>query len=103
MPKAIEREKNKMRTILRIGLLHGHDSLILGAFGCGAFHTPPSHIARLFAEIFDEPEFKNKYKGLFFAVLEGRKQEHNPEGNVKPFVDIFGKVSLENIPLQINN
>ncbi len=98
MPKAIEREKNKMRTILRIGLLHGHDSLVLGAFGCGAFHTPPSHIARLFAEVFDEPEFRNKYKGLFFAVLEGRKQEHNPEGNVKPFVDLFSEMTLENIP-----
>ena len=98
MSKAIEREKNKMRTILRIGLLHGHDSLVLGAFGCGAFHTPPSHVARLFAEIFEEPEFKNKYKGLFFAVLEGRKQEHNPEGNVKPFVDVFGEMTIDNAP-----
>lgn len=97
-PKAIEREKNKIRTILRIGLLHGHDSLVLGAFGCGAFHTPPSHVAQLFAEIFNEPEFKNKYKGLFFAVLEGRKENHNPEGNVKPFADVFGRMDLDNIP-----
>lgn len=103
MPKAIEREKNKMRTILRIGLSHGHDSLVLGAFGCGAFHTPPSHVARLFAEVFEEPEFKNQYKGLFFAIVEGKIQEHNPEGNVKPFADIFGEMTLDNIPSPLEN
>lgn len=40
----IEGTKNKMRTILRIGLRHGHDSLVLGALGCGAYRNPPSHI-----------------------------------------------------------
>lgn len=58
----IEGTKNKMRTILRIGLRHGHDSLVLGAFGCGAYRNPPSHIATLFHEVFEEPEFKNKYR-----------------------------------------
>lgn len=29
--------KKKIRAILNIGLSHGHDSLVLSAFGCGAF------------------------------------------------------------------
>lgn len=88
----IEGAKNKMRTILRIGLYHGHDSLVLGALGCGAFCNPPSHIAKLFHEVFEEPEFKNKYRLISFAILDDHNahRSHNPEGNYKPFVDEFG-------------
>ena len=56
--------KNKMRTIFRIGLLHGHDALVLGAFGCGAFCNPPHHIAELFKEVLEEWEFRNKYRKM---------------------------------------
>ncbi|WOF98569.1 TIGR02452 family protein [Segatella copri] len=79
--------KNKMRTMLRIGLLNGHDSIVLGAFGCGAFHNPPKHIARLFHEVIDEKEFKDKYKLIAFAILE----DHNSPrgGNLQPFIEEF--------------
>lgn len=87
----IEGTKNKMRTILRIGLRHGHDSLVLGALGCGAFCNPPSHIAQLFHEVFEEPEFKNKYRLICFAILDDHNahRSHNPEGNYLPFVKEF--------------
>lgn len=87
----IEGTKNKMRTILRIGLRHGHDSLVLGALGCGAFCNPPSHIARLFHEVFEEPEFKNKYRLICFAILDDHNahRNHNPEGNFIPFEKEF--------------
>ena len=87
----VEPVKNKIRTIFRIGLLHGHDSLVLGALGCGAFRNPPSHIARLFHEVMEEPEFKNKYKLLLFAILDDHnaKLKHNPDGNYFPFVREF--------------
>ena len=89
----IEGTKNKMRTILRIGLRHGHDSLVLGALGCGAYRNPPSHIAKLFHEVFEEPEFKNKYRLISFAILDdyNTHQSHNPEGNYKPFADEFAE------------
>ena len=87
----VEGTKNKIRTILRIGLRHGHDSLVLGALGCGAFRNPPAHIARLFHEVFEEPEFKNKYLHITFAILEdyNSHKKHNPEGNFKPFWQEF--------------
>ena len=83
--------KNKIRTIFRIGLVHGHDSLILGALGCGAFRNPPRHVARLFHEVMDEPEFKNKYRRIVFAILDDHNahRKHNPEGNFMPFVEEF--------------
>lgn len=92
----IEGTKNKMRTILRIGLRHGHDSLVLGALGCGAFCNPPSHIARLFHEVFEEPEFKNKYRLISFAILDDHNahRSHNPEGNFIPFEREFENNSV---------
>lgn len=61
--------RNKIRTILRVGLHEGHDSLVLGALACGAFHNDPVQIARLFHEVIDEVEFKDKYRQLTFAIL----------------------------------
>lgn len=91
IPELINVAKNKIRTILRIGLKHGHDSLVLGALGCGAFRNPPRHIARLFHEVIEEQEFKNKYKYIVFAILEDHNshKEHNKEGNFRPFKEEF--------------
>ena len=87
----IKGTKNKIRTILRIGLINKHDSIVLGALGCGAFRNPPAHIAELFDEVINEPEFKNKYKKICFAILEDHnsKKSHNREGNFKPFFERF--------------
>jgi uncharacterized protein (TIGR02452 family) len=91
VPKIAESTKTKIRIILRIGLKHGHDSLVLGALGCGAFRNPPHHIAKLFHEVIDEVEFANKYKRLVFAILDDHNahREHNREGNFLPFAREF--------------
>ena len=83
----LEPIRHKIRTILRIGLVHGHDSLVLGALGCGAFRNPPSQIARLFHEVLMEKEFADKYRHISFAILEDHNshREHNREGNYLPF------------------
>lgn len=87
----VEAIKNKIRTIFRMGLLHGHDSLVLGALGCGAFRNPPRHVARLFHEVMREGEFRDQYRRILFAILDDSNahQKHNPEGNYKPFADEF--------------
>ena len=74
MPQAaIDITRNKIRTVFRIGLTYGHDSLVLGAFGCGAFRNPPAEIARLFHDVMEEPEFKDKFKLITFSIIE----DHN--------------------------
>jgi uncharacterized protein (TIGR02452 family) len=84
--------KEKIRTILRIAGRHGHDSLVLGAFGCGAFHNPPGHMAELFREVFGEPEFNGRFRTIVFAILNDHNshREHNPKGNALPFAEVFG-------------
>ena len=78
---------DKMRTIFRIGMLQGHDSLVLSAMGCGAFANPPAHIAKLFHQVIEEDEFKDKFRLIDFAILDGYRTglRHNPEGNLVPF------------------
>lgn len=86
-----ETTRCKIRTILRIGYLHRHDALVLGAFGCGAFGNPPSHMARLFRQVLEEEEFQRRFKKVVFAIIEDvySGNYYNPDGNFKPFFDEF--------------
>ncbi|KAJ6238338.1 hypothetical protein M0813_26308 [Anaeramoeba flamelloides] len=88
--------KNKIRTMLKVPLIYGHDSLVLSAFGCGAFGNPASHMAKIFHEILDE-EFNGYYKKIVFAIIDGKKGQlekrgsSNPKGNFLPFFKEFQK------------
>lgn len=62
--------REKLRQTLRQCALKGYNTLVLGAFGCGAFHNPPRLIAELYEELFNDPEFKGLFKKVVFAVLE---------------------------------
>ena len=88
----VEPTKLKIRTILRIARKYEHDSLVLGALGCGAFCNPPNHIAKIFKEVFEEQEFVNQYKQVIFAIFDDHNsaKEHNPDGNYLPFKKVFG-------------
>lgn len=90
--KQVHIVKGKIRSILRIALLNGHTKLVLGAFGCGAFANPPKHISQLFKQVLNEEEFKNSFEEICFAILDDNNtgKAHNPEGNYKPFVEVFG-------------
>ena len=96
LPEEAEITMDKMRTIFRIGKIHFHDSLVLSAFGCGAFANPPAHIAKLFRQVLGEDEFKNEFKLIDFAILDGYRtgMSHNPEGNLLPFQKEFGQALL---------
>ncbi len=86
----VEGVKNKIRTVLAIAAENGHDSIVLGAMGCGAFRNPPSHIARLFHEIIDG-EFNGRFKKITFAILEDHNsvRKDSAEGNFAPFYREF--------------
>jgi len=77
--------KDKIRTIFRIGLVNGHDSLVLGAFGCGAFRLKPVLVSKLFKLILGEPEFQGKFRKIVFAILEHRVGTRGLNGKFAPF------------------
>lgn len=82
----------KIRVVLRIAIESGITTLILPAWGCGAYRNPAYEVARCFDEVFDEPEFKGAFEEICFAILDDHNAHHdfNPDGNFKPFFDRFG-------------
>ena len=85
----------KISTIYRIALLNGHDSLVLGAFGCGVFELKPALMAELFKRVLDEEEFRGKFHTVVFALLEGKATSRNKieeDGDYAPFYQLFGRL-----------
>lgn len=85
---------DKIRTIYRIALLNGHDSLVLGAFGCGVFQLKPELVADYFKEVLQEEEFIGKFHTVVFALFEGKgsaRKKVEEEGNYAPFYQQFGR------------
>ena len=79
--------RGKIKQIFDIALENGNDSIVLSAFGCGAYGTPPKIVAKLFHEVIESEEYKNLFKEIVFAIinLPSTNGAHNPEGNFKPF------------------
>ena len=44
------------------------DAIILGAFGCGAFHNPPKVVAKAFKTVLLEKRYSNAFYNVIFAV-----------------------------------
>lgn len=81
---------NKIRTVFRMGVEHGKDALILGAFGCGAYKLPVPDVVRLFKAVMGESEFANKFRVIVFAILESTKRVNGLEGKFADFYREFG-------------
>ena len=80
-------QMNKIRTIFRIALANGHDSIVLGAFGCGAFQLPPEAVAEQFSRVLAEPEFECRFRAVVFAILSNPA---DAKEKFAPFYCLFG-------------
>ena len=78
--------KAKVHAILSAAVRCGCETLVLSAFGCGAFANPPTHVASLFRGAIEE-HFLHSFKHISFSVIEDHNswRSHNPSGNLNPF------------------
>lgn len=76
--------KEKLRGIMKVALIHGHDSVILGAMGCGAFRNPPKHIAKIMHEIIYQ--YSDCFKKIVIPILD-----YNGSNNFEIFREEMGK------------
>jgi uncharacterized protein (TIGR02452 family) len=60
--------------VLCIGVKHAHDSIVLGAWGCGAFGNDGHQIAELFHRALEQ-NFKGSYEEVVFAVLDWSREQ----------------------------
>ena len=67
--------KHKIEQIFQVALLNGHDCLVLGAFGCGAFGNNPVVVAELFNEVIKQ--YYGCFKNITFAVLSYKDDNYN--------------------------
>jgi len=47
--------------MLNIFKLHKHTTIVIGAWGCGSYGNPAHHIASIFKEVLNQPQFKALY------------------------------------------
>lgn len=78
--------RHRIRKILTVAQAHGHDSLVLGAWGCGAFGNDGNQVAALFKWALAE-DFKGAFKEVTFAIVDT-----SPEKKfIGPFAECFLK------------
>ncbi len=84
----------KVELILQMASVNGHDSVVLGALGCGAFKCPPLDVARTFRECLE------RYDGVFnkvvFAVMSTDddsyivRRHDGEDSNFATFLSVLG-------------
>lgn len=85
-----ELTKSKMILVLRMAASRGHDRLVLGALGCGAFKNPVEEVAECWKEVLEQQEFQGGWwKEVCFAVLDRRN-----EGNFETFEKTLGGMEV---------
>jgi len=81
--------KNKIRTIFKIAIKYGHNYLILGALGCGAWKNPPEEVARIFTEIIKE--FDGVFEEIIFPIIDNHKNYLLKDIHHKSSFNIFNQ------------
>ena len=74
--------RRRINKVLAIALAHQHETVVLGAWGCGVFQNNPDEIAQYFADSIND-EFKNQFRRITFAIYA-----KNPRF-ITPFQQVF--------------
>lgn len=61
--------KRRLRNLFTVAALHGYRSLVLGAWGCGAFGNDTGHVAECFYELLVEEGYAGLFGEVTFAIL----------------------------------
>ena len=74
--------------VLAVAALHGHEVLVLGAWGCGVFRNDPAMIADLFQAAL-AGRFRGAFTHVVFAVLDASGE------TIGSFEQVFGPATTK--------
>ena len=60
--------RSRIRNILEVAMSQEVDCLVLGAFGCGAFHNDPQFMAEAFADLLIGENYAPFFQKVVFAI-----------------------------------
>lgn len=60
--------QTQIRMMLSLAHMHGHDAVVLGAWGCGVYHNPPAEIVKAYRREIDSTPFTGE---IVFSVFGG--------------------------------
>lgn len=88
---------SRIRNIFEAALDNGARTLILGAFGCGAFQNPPDVVAAAFRETIEENGYDGMFDRIVFAIKSTAGGDASaPCPNITAFEREFRGFSGEN-------
>jgi uncharacterized protein (TIGR02452 family) len=64
------RLRRKVELVLQVAHRHGHDAVVLGAMGCGAWKSPPEHVAEIMRDALRALP-QGAFRAVAVAVLSG--------------------------------
>ena len=86
--------KKKIEIIIQVASKYGHDTIIFGAMGCGAWENPPQEVAKIFKEVLSK--FNGCITNYVFAILDNisdsdseNSDDDIPESNYEIFKSIL--------------
>ena len=60
----------RIKRVLYVFKAHKHDTLLLGAFGCGVFKNNPYDVALIFREQLESNLYRNSFRRIVFAITD---------------------------------
>ncbi|MCL1866907.1 MAG: TIGR02452 family protein [Oscillospiraceae bacterium] len=67
--------ESRVRNIFETAIDNQAESLVLGAFGCGAFGNKPEIVAEVFRKILRDEHYENYFKEIVFERIFGKTTE----------------------------
>lgn len=69
--------ESRITNILEAAIDNDVDTIVLGAFGCGAFHNPPELMAEAFKEILINRVYYKFFENVVFAIINANRFDRN--------------------------
>ena len=60
--------QSRVKNILETAMAHDVDTIVLGAFGCGAFFNPPELMSETFRSVLIDEQYALYFKKVIFAI-----------------------------------